>query len=1089
MSILLIIGPGIHAQIDIFNEEWRWAHFKIESGLPSNNIYKIIETRDSTIWVVTEEGISWYDGFQWIPIKSDEALKSHRPFTISEYQNNRLLIQYGTEVYLISKTDISKLPVNEVQSSVYFSNDSILILKNSTLFILKNNILTPLEVSQGLAKGKVYRLIRTKSGHVWVTTRDGIYRWENGIWCLVFQSGGEILNEFIADNSKGNTFFYLELPVKLRGLWKWLPNNGTLRRIEGEYDDLRMMSINQSDEIVAIYHSAEARFYSGEKLYSSTMLQNKIKNVQDIQFRFNGDLMIATADGINYFKASSSRWRIFRYSQIDSRNRIDEILFTSKGELWLGTGNGLLIYDTSGKRKSITHINDTPLIAITGLEEDREGNIWISSGGSFNGAYRWDYRKWQFYSVTKDTSGGRFHKIRKDRKGRLWFLGLSKSPHLKDAIDPGAYVYESGVFTKWGTSEGLLHDRVYSFAEDSCGSLWFGTRFGISKWHNHQWTHWTVNDGLQSGVIFTLTIDSSNNVWFGHGGNGAGLGVIDTSRTIKYFTSADGLINDYVYDLRVDVFGILWISTEGGLSSYNRGAWSSYNERTGLHYNLLWPILPLEKEIYVGTRGQGLAILDRRESYLPEPRILINNPIIDKQDVYLSWRVFSYWGELSPDEILTRYRTSTSEWSAWSKLKEVKLHLTSGEYVFFVQAKGLFGGYSTEGKQISFKILPPIYFRPYVFYPAVVFILGLITVGIYLIIRKRKYDAELRRREAKFRAVTDMTHSAIFIYRDDLSILFVNAAMEQLTGYLRDELLIRKVTDIILHECQSSLIEKKPASQHNYVRPQRKEFRIKKKDGTVRWIDLAWGSILFQGIQATIGTAFDITERNLAENRIKTLASELSSTEQKTRRRMASFLHDKIGHALALSKMKVESLMQNASDKSANLAFQDVHRLIHDAIQTTRSFTFELSPPILFDLGLVPAIEWLTEELQKQHNIKVFLHKPLLKISLSDEVRNTLFEGTRELLLNAIKHSNAHIIDVTITTFNFTISITVQDNGVGFDVSIIEIIMTEKKSFGLFNLRERLKDIGGMLEINSQMNKGSTVRLIAPLNINERLSV
>jgi len=246
--------------------------------------------------------------------------------------------------------------------------------------------------------------------------------------------------------------------------------------------------------------------------------------------------------------------------------------------------------------------------------------------------------------------------------------------------------------------------------------------------------------------------------------------------------------------------------------------------------------------------------------------------------------------------------------------------------------------------------------------------------------------------------------------------------------------------------------------------------------------------VTFQGLPAIIGTAFDVTERKRAEIRIKALASELSSTEQRSRRTMAAFLHDKIGHALALSKMKVEALLQASQQPIARQSAEEVHALLRDAIKTTRAFTFELSPPILYDLGLVPAIDWLIEELQKQQKISISLHKPISKFRLADDVRNVLFEGTRELLINSVKHGRAKIIDVSIAQQDSMVTIAVRDDGAGFDVSRIDQLQTGHKSFGLYNLKERLKDINGRMEIESSPGRGTAVRIHAPTITQEGVS-
>jgi ligand-binding sensor domain-containing protein len=120
-----------------------------------------------------------------------------------------------------------------------------------------------------------------------------------------------------------------------------------------------------------------------------------------------------------------------------------------------------------------------------------------------DGTYRWDGSSWRYYRVDKNIQWLRFHKIRKDRHGRLWFLRLSKE-FLIETDTVGVYIYENKKFRPFGKSEGLLSDRVYAFAEGDDGALWFGTSKGVSCLKEGAWTHWTVDTGLKMKYILLL---------------------------------------------------------------------------------------------------------------------------------------------------------------------------------------------------------------------------------------------------------------------------------------------------------------------------------------------------------------------------------------------------------------------------------------------------------------------------------------------------------------------------------------------------------------------------------------------------------
>ena len=152
--------------------------------------------------------------------------------------------------------------------------------------------------------------------------------------------------------------------------------------------------------------------------------------------------------------------------------------------------------------------------------------------------------------------------------------------------------------------------------------------------------------------------------------------------------------------------------------------------------------------------------------------------------------------------------------------------------------------------------------------------------------------------------------------------------------------------------------------------------------------------------------------------------------------------------------------------------------LISQAIGHTRSLTLELSPPILYELGLVPAIEWLAESVQKQHGISITVHDDGQDKPVDEQVRGLLFGAIRELLVNVIKHAKAKNVMISTWRREQGIRVIVEDDGVGF--ANPELLSSGESGFGLFNIRERLAYLGGGLEVESEAGHGSRVILTAP---------
>lgn len=221
-------------------------------------------------------------------------------------------------------------------------------------------------------------------------------------------------------------------------------------------------------------------------------------------------------------------------------------------------------------------------------------------------------------------------------------------------------------------------------------------------------------------------------------------------------------------------------------------------------------------------------------------------------------------------------------------------------------------------------------------------------------------------------------------------------------------------------------------------------------------------------------------EIQIYQERLRSLTSEMSLVEERERRRIATDLHDHIGQALAFIKIKLGMLREMVSPSGHIGPVDEIQNLIEQAIHYTRSLTFELSPPVLYELGFDAAVEWLAEQIQDQHPIEVDLEDDRQSKPMSDEIRISLFKAVRELLINIIKHAKAHKAKVLTRREDNTIRIIVEDDGVGFSLPE-DKILGKIGGYGLFSIREQLKHLGGSFEIESKLGCGTRITLVAPL--------
>ncbi|MBP1747682.1 MAG: sensor histidine kinase [Deltaproteobacteria bacterium] len=356
--------------------------------------------------------------------------------------------------------------------------------------------------------------------------------------------------------------------------------------------------------------------------------------------------------------------------------------------------------------------------------------------------------------------------------------------------------------------------------------------------------------------------------------------------------------------------------------------------------------------------------------------------------------------------------------------------------------------------------------------------------------RRQQVEEMLRRGAERYRNLFENSPMGIYRTNPHGKILMANPTLIRMMGYASfDEFYAVKS---FRKSCEPTYLSRKIRDRLE-------------REGRVRGLEAKWkiggdGAVMYVKENARAirdpegktlyyeGTVEDISETKQAEEKIdryqrqlRSLASELTLAEERERRRISNLLHDHIGQLHATAKMKLGLIESAIEDKAVEKEINEIRDLIGQAIHYGRTLTFELSPPILYDLGLEAAVEWLTEQVEEQNAITREFESDGLPKPISDEIRVLLFTAVRELLVNVVKHSGAKHVKVTIRRIDNNISIHVADDGTGFNASKKSYHLAEARGYGLFSIRERLHSLGGHMDVRSQVGRGTRITLQAPL--------
>jgi signal transduction histidine kinase/ActR/RegA family two-component response regulator len=216
-------------------------------------------------------------------------------------------------------------------------------------------------------------------------------------------------------------------------------------------------------------------------------------------------------------------------------------------------------------------------------------------------------------------------------------------------------------------------------------------------------------------------------------------------------------------------------------------------------------------------------------------------------------------------------------------------------------------------------------------------------------------------------------------------------------------------------------------------------------------------------------------------NQLRALALELTQAEQRERRRLAQVLHDHLQQLLVAAKIQLGIVSRKVQSDALAQPLRRINELLEQSIAESRSLAVELSPPILYDRGLVDALGWLARQFLERHQLPVGLELDTEAEPRDVGIRVFLFQVVRELLLNVVKHAHARLAHIQSTRpGEDCVRIVVSDTGSGFDPVQLNRGGTAG-GFGLFSIRERLELIGGRLEVDSAPGRGTRMIVEAPL--------
>jgi len=359
-----------------------------------------------------------------------------------------------------------------------------------------------------------------------------------------------------------------------------------------------------------------------------------------------------------------------------------------------------------------------------------------------------------------------------------------------------------------------------------------------------------------------------------------------------------------------------------------------------------------------------------------------------------------------------------------------------------------------------------------------------ITIGhARLHLNERVIAQRLRLSEERYRGLFENAGEAILVCSTVGRIISVNRACERLTGYTKEELSSTTIYELfsgISLEMVKRLFSEK---LERVTVGETEELRLVRKDGAEAFIELKVSPLLrgaqIIGLQVIVR---DVSEERRLRHNMDYYVKQITRAQEDERLRISRELHDDTAQILAGLSRGLDTIVSGKRkiSKPVTEQLEKLHGMADSALEGVRRFSQDLRPPILDDLGLVPALEWLAADLEEQDSIVTRVSITGNQRRLSQEKELAVFRIAQAALNNVKRHSEALLVEMTIDFSDDALTLVISDNGKGFDMPSRTSDLVLSGRLGIIGMRERARLVGGTMVVQSVAEVGTTITLRMP---------
>ena len=1016
---------------------YQFRQFTNKDKLSQNTVNTILQDREGFMWFGTQDGLNRFDGSDFKIYKktagNTDSLSENFISCIFEDRGSNLWIgTHNSGLILYDKM-----------------NDSF--IKNKSLSVLSNEYITS--------------IAEDNDNNIWISTyHKGIFRFDKTNELLYEISLKKYLNTDVEkDKYPMSLVFNKNLNSIYAGIWGAglfiIDLNGKLQRHVSE---------NSKD--------------------NNTILSNKVICLfQDSK----DDLWIGTQNGLNRYNVIEDTFEDFVSSESTKNcitgNNIKSICEDHSGNLWIGTyGEGLSKYDINKNKFENFRVENAKDIGfncdtIFSLYIDKSEVLWI--GTLAEGLLQYNTILKKFHSIVNYNEDSKL-----DERNKIRSIHVNENQNVFwGTFSDGLYICKKNNDKYTINKHSEINEKsVNCFLKNGNNDLLVGNeKYGLSILDMNNNSIFNLKDVLNkpNDLIFSLFFDKSIQHHLFVGTESEGLKLFDLNKNeIILENIIDDTKNCMVKSMTIDSNYSLWIATHlNGLLYLNNFKYDSKNTiEPEINYldcgNTVWTVYEdLDKILWVGSASNGLNKININcvsISTYTEKDGLCNNCVLgiledDNNNLWLSTtKGLSKFNK--EDESFKNYDTSDGL---------NNLEFNEGAYFKHSDGTMYFGG----NNGITYFHPSDIKDNPYI--PNIV----ITEFEIFNKLVEGSPDNPFLKKNITYADEINLTYKESVFSFKFAALIFNNPQKNQyaykMEGFDKDWTYSgtrRRVTYTNLD----------PGSYTFRVKGSNND-GIWNEEGTSIRINISppyWKTWWFKSLGAlSLIAATGISYRKRLEQMEKEsraqedFSRKLIEVQENQMKRIAKELHDTIAHEVLISKQKAMMALKHKDDKDRmERTLEEISDLSSATITEVRSIAYKLRPHQLDKLGFTKSIKSIVNEVSRSTNINFVLDTDNVDEVLSQESEINLYRVVQETISNIIKHSGATEVILRVSRTEGYVEILIVDNGKGFDINS-KAFDEARQGFGLSGIEERIKFMNGEINIDSELDKGTTLKFKIPI--------